>query len=65
MNSSNLIRPILKAIAEIKLSTVLRHLGAPLLGLAVFLMIWQFASQRIDTSLGTFPGPLEVVEQAG
>lgn len=65
MNSTNWIRPLLKSVAEIKLSTVLRHLGAPLLGLAIFLLIWQFASQRIDTSLGTFPGPVEVVEQAG
>lgn len=43
---------------------LLRALGAPLLGLAAFLLLWQFASQRVDTSLGAFPGPLAVAEQA-
>ncbi|MFD0949072.1 ABC transporter permease [Paraperlucidibaca wandonensis] len=42
----------------------LRQAIAPLLGLLVFLMIWQVASSRIDTMLGKFPGPMQVVEQA-
>lgn len=43
---------------------LLRTLGAPLLGLALFLLLWQFAAQRVDTSLGAFPGPVAVAEQA-
>lgn len=42
-----------------------RLLGSffPALGLALFLMLWQVGAQQVNTSLGTFPGPLEVVEQ--
>ena len=45
------------------LASMLRGLTLPLAGLAVFLMIWQFAANRIDTSLGQFPGPVQVWEQ--
>ena len=36
----------------------------PALGVILFLLLWQFAAQRIDTSLGKFPGPASVAEQA-
>ncbi|WP_432696807.1 ABC transporter permease [Marinobacterium sp. YM272] len=39
-------------------------LGLPLLGLAVFLFIWQAGAKQIDTSLGQFPGPTQVYEQS-
>ena len=42
-----------------------RTLGLPLLGLLVFMFIWQAGAKRIDTSLGEFPGPTQVYEQAG
>ncbi len=48
-----------------QLMTILRQVGLPLLGILVFLMLWQFAASRIDTSLGQFPGPAQVWEQAG
>ncbi len=35
----------------------------PALGLVVFLALWHLGAQQINTSLGTFPGPLQVVEQ--
>ncbi|KGK40919.1 nitrate ABC transporter permease [Nitrincola sp. A-D6] len=35
----------------------------PAIGLAVFLVLWQLGAQQINTSLGTFPGPMQVVEQ--
>jgi nitrate/nitrite transport system permease protein len=35
----------------------------PAIGIAVFLLIWQFSANRIDTSLGQFPGPVQVWEQ--
>ena len=32
--------------------------------LPLFLLLWQFAAQKVDTSLGKFPGPMAVAEQA-
>ena len=42
----------------------LPKLIAPLLGLCVFLLLWQLLAARVETSLGNFPGPTEVYEQA-
>lgn len=47
------------------LKMLLMQVGAPLLGLLMFLGLWQLASLNIDTSLGQFPGPAQVYEQAG
>ena len=41
----------------------LKSLLLPVLGLGVFLLIWSFAASRIDTSLGQFPGPVQVYSQ--
>jgi len=43
---------------------VLKRFMYPVLGVSVFLVLWQVAASRIDTSLGTFPGPVEVWSQA-
>jgi nitrate/nitrite transport system permease protein len=43
---------------------LVKYLGLPLIGITVFLALWQLASSRIDTSLGKFPGPAMVLEQA-
>lgn len=40
-------------------------LGVPLLAIGVFLFVWSQGSSRIETSLGTIPGPVAVWEQAG
>lgn len=37
----------------------------PVIGLVFFLIFWQLGAQHIKTSLGTFPGPKEVVAQWG
>jgi nitrate/nitrite transport system permease protein len=42
----------------------LRNFGLPLIGISIFLGLWQIASTHIDTSLGKFPGPTAVWEQA-
>lgn len=47
-----------------RIDRTLKALGLPLLGLIVFLAIWAAAAQNIHTSLGTFPGPVAVYEQA-
>ena len=43
---------------------VLRQLVWPLLGIVLFLLLWHWAAQNIQTSLGQFPGPATVWEQA-
>ncbi|MAL97893.1 MAG: nitrate ABC transporter permease [Alteromonadaceae bacterium] len=43
---------------------LMHRLGLPMIGLAVFLMLWQWAAESIETSLGAFPGPAEVWQQA-
>ncbi len=35
----------------------------PVMGILLFLLFWQFSANRIETSLGQFPGPIQVVEQ--
>ncbi len=35
-----------------------------LLGVGVFLVVWHLVAERIDTSLGKFPGPVQVWEQS-
>ena len=37
----------------------------PVIGIAVFLMLWSFAAGNIKTSLGQFPGPDQVYSAAG
>ncbi|MBW7656814.1 ABC transporter permease [Hydrogenophilus thermoluteolus] len=41
----------------------LRSLLAPLIGLTLFLAVWQGVASQIDTSLGKFPGPIETWQQ--
>jgi len=41
----------------------LKFLLLPVLGAVAFLLVWQFAAVRIETSLGQFPGPVQVWEQ--
>ncbi|WP_440875309.1 ABC transporter permease [Thalassotalea sp. PLHSN55] len=35
----------------------------PVVGILVFLILWSFSAQKIDTSLGKFPGPSAVLTQ--
>jgi len=35
----------------------------PLVGIVLFLAVWQFGAGKIETSLGQFPGPAQVWEQ--
>jgi len=42
-----------------------RALLLPLIATSLFLFLWYNAAKMIDTSLGQFPGPVEVWEQSG
>ena len=58
-----LLKPL--GIAEdFNLSRIIKSLVVPLIGILVFLFIWNIAAQNINTSLGKFPGPAEVLEQS-
>lgn len=48
-----------------QLLLIVRQLGTPLLGILFFLLLWQSAAGAIQTSLGQFPGPAQVWNQAG
>ncbi len=43
---------------------ITKTIGIPLVGILVFLMLWSAAANSIDTSLGKFPGPAQVLEQS-
>jgi nitrate/nitrite transport system permease protein len=46
------------------LSIIAKAIGIPLAGILVFLMIWHAAASSINTSLGKFPGPADVLIQS-
>jgi nitrate/nitrite transport system permease protein len=47
------------------INSFLGAVGIPLIGIAVFLLFWAASAQKIDTSLGKFPGPSSVYTQFG
>lgn len=55
----------LSGYAKEIVSKVLNYFVIPLVGILIFLLIWAGAAQKIETSLGTFPGPSSVWEQFG
>lgn len=44
--------------------TIFKSIVLPLLGLIIFLVVWQGVAGTIHTSLGTFPGPEQTYAQA-
>jgi nitrate/nitrite transport system permease protein len=44
---------------------VVRNVTVPLLGMILFLLLWSSLASRVETSLGTFPGPAAVWQQVG
>lgn len=45
-------------------ANLLKQMILPAIGMVVFLLIWEIGASNIHTSLGTFPGPVQVYEQA-
>lgn len=62
------LEPVIKLLKgenpKQQLTIIGRSLIVPLIGIAVFLAIWQGTAPRIVTSLGAFPGPVQVWEQS-
>jgi len=52
-----------RLLALVRRREVLSGLALPALGIVFFLFAWQLSADRIDTSLGQFPGPMQVWEQ--
>lgn len=50
--------------AQLLLDNVIRAMALPVLGILIFLLLWQFTANNIVTSLGQFPGPTQVWEQS-
>lgn len=49
---------------NLRLLRFVRLLAISGTGILVFLLLWQIAANRIETSLGQFPGPVQVWEQS-
>ncbi len=58
-------RPLTIPFSLPKVRSVVETAVFPILGILCFLLLWQFGANRIDTSLGQFPGPVQVWEQVG
>lgn len=62
------LEPIIKAAQgenrSQNLSIIIKAVGIPLAGIMIFLMIWHAAASGIDTSLGKFPSPADVLLQS-
>lgn len=47
------------------IANTIKDILIPFIGILVFLFLWETGASRVETSLGTFPGPKEVYVQAG
>ena len=47
-----------------QLSIILKTIGLPIFAFAIFLFLWDVSASKVNTSLGTLPGPSQVLEQA-
>lgn len=52
-------------IFPMKIKSIVLAAFMPTIGIVFFLLFWQVGAHSIKTSLGAFPGPAEVFEQAG
>ena len=50
-------------VSRLSSKSFVEGLVLPVLGIFIFLAVWQFSANRIETSLGQFPGPVQVWEQ--
>ena len=55
--------PRWQALEKLDFGQLVQTLLLPVVGIVLFLMLWQFSANRIETSLGQFPGPVQVWEQ--
>ncbi len=58
-------RKLLASLSPPQLASAGKHALLPLIGILLFLGFWHLAAPQVQTSLGAFPGPAQVWEQAG
>lgn len=58
------LRLLAGANPRVELPLLWRGLGVPVLAILVFLLAWSAIAPRVETSLGTLPGPAQVWGQA-
>lgn len=66
MSQANAISTFMQQrLPAFSLQGLFRALGMPVIGIAVFLLLWQLAAQNVVTAVGSLPGPAQVWEQSG
>lgn len=64
----NFIKPYWSLIKgdqpALQLKHIAKQVGLPLIGLTLFMLLWQVSANQINTSLGQFPSPAMVLTQA-
>jgi nitrate/nitrite transport system permease protein len=61
---SKMTRYFARSVSAFDARALFLAFGAPLVAIALFLWLWSVSAARVHTSLGTVPGPVEVLAQA-
>lgn len=61
--SANMISTLNPMLVSSFLKNCIKSIALPIVGIAIFLLLWEFGSSKIQTSLGQFPGPGIVFNQ--
>jgi len=64
INSDTLLHTLKNLRLNFTSDKLLRFVGLPLAGMTVFLLGWHVAALGVHTSLGQFPGPVQVLHQS-
>ncbi|MEP3561794.1 MAG: ABC transporter permease [Marinobacter sp.] len=59
------LKQLVENLAPTNLAASGRKMLLPFIGILVFVGFWHLAAPQVNTSLGAFPGPVQVWEQAG
>ena len=69
MSNPNVATPIQQTVATARSQALIKRWAPavilPLAGILFFLLFWQLVANNIQTSLGQFPGPVQVYNQFG
>lgn len=61
--SASLVSSANPVMISLYLKGAVKAISLPLVGIAIFLLLWEFGSSKVQTSLGQFPGPGIVLNQ--
>ncbi len=63
-NQPGLLTSLVEKVLDLVSTISIKDFVYPVLGIVIFIFLWSVAASRINTSLGQFPGPSEVVGQS-